>query len=307
MQLAADTAYMQFVAEWGRSIGTIEEYEFRRDLFMITDSIIAEHNATKSSWKLGHNYMSDWTEDEKARMRGYKGQPSENKNYVELDTSALPDEVDWVTKGAVTPVKDQKSCGSCWAFSTTGGMEGGHWKDTGKLLSFSEQQLVDCSKQNHGCGGGLMDKAYAFYKTESTILEADYPYTAKNGTCTETSKKLTGVKAASYTDVKPKSSDALKAAIAQQPVSVAIEADKAMFHYYASGILDTPNCGNHLDHGVLAVGYGMDSNYNPPVAYYLVKNSWNTTWGDKGFIKMAIRDGEGTCGIQMQPSWPTTN
>lgn len=221
-----------------------------------------------------------------------------------LDTTDIPASVDWVKAGAVTPIKDQAQCGSCWAFSTTGSMEGAHFLKGNELLSFSEQQLVDCSKAegNNGCGGGLMDNGFKYFEKTLAELEKDYPYTAKDGTCSFAAHPKTKVEATTFADVKPQDMDQLMAAIAKQPVSVAIEADKSMFKYYASGVLDSPSCGTHLDHGVLAVGYGVRED---GVKYYVVKNSWNTTWGDKGYIKLRAVEGAGTCGIQMQPSYPT--
>jgi len=183
-------------------------------------------------------------------------------------------------------------------------MEGAHFLKGGKLESFSEQQLVDCSKVNHGCAGGLMDDAFKYFEKNFVELEKDYPYTAKDGTCSQDKHPETKVEATTYADVKTNDMDQLMAAVATQPVSVAIEADKPMFRYYASGILDSPSCGTQLDHGVLAVGYGVRED---GVKYFVVKNSWNTTWGEKGYIKLRAVAGAGTCGIQMQASYPTTS
>merc|ERR1712160_132240 len=191
--------------------------------------------------------------------------------------------------GGVTPVKNQASCGSCWAFSSTGGMEGAHFVASGKLLSFSEQQLVSCSKLNHACNGGSMALAFRFYKSHAAVLEADYPYTS--------------VKATGYAMVTPNDSAQLKAALDKGPVSVAIEADKIAFQAYQSGVLTGSACGTQLDHGVLAVGYGTENG----TPYYLVKNSWGATWGAAGYIKIGIESGAGVCGIQEQPVQPTSN
>lgn len=217
------------------------------------------------------------------------------KNVVKLDTSLAADSVDWRTKGAVTPVKNQGQCGSCWSFSTTGSMEGAHFVKTGKLVSLSESNLVDCSWLNHGCNGGSMDLAFRYAESNPLETEADYPYTPKTGifACKYTKSKGV-VKVTTYKDVPANSSAALKAAVTQQPVSVAIEADKPVFHQYTGGIITT-GCGTALDHGVLAVGYGTASGQD----YYIVKNSWTTDWGDKGYVRVGIKDGAGVCGIQM--------
>ena len=214
--------------------------------------------------------------------------------------------VDWRTKGAVNPVKNQGQCGSCWSFSTTGSLEGAHFIKTGKLVSLSEQQFVDCDWGDNGCNGGLMDNAFKYAEKNAIALESEYPYTAKShGAFGCKSKEHPGtVKVSSYTDVAHSSSTALKTALAQQPVSVAIEADKPVFHQYTGGVITGSSCGTQLDHGVLAVGYGTDATAGD---YYIVKNSWTASWGEQGYVRIGIADGLGVCGIQSQPSWPTTD
>merc|ERR1712238_156344 len=138
---------------------------------------MAEHNAQNEHQStVGHNQFSDWTDAEYKKLLGFKSQKGLLRDEVELDTSNLADSVDWVTKGAVTPVKNQGQCGSCWAFSTTGSVEGAEFLATGKLQSFSEQQLVDCDKVDQGCNGGLMDNAFKYIEKSPLMLEAEYPY-----------------------------------------------------------------------------------------------------------------------------------
>ena len=199
----------------------------------------------------------------------------------------------------MTPIKNQEQCGSCWAFSTTGSVEGVSFISTGKLPSVSEQQLVDCSgaEGNQGCNGGLMDYGFeSIIKNKGITGETDYPYTAKDGTCAAAGKPVAAT-ISGYKDVPVNSEVGLETAIVTQPVSVAVEADQSVFQYYTGGVMDSA-CGTQLDHGVLAVGYGTEGGKE----YYKVKNSWGADWGAKGYILLARGakfNPSGQCGIQM--------
>jgi cathepsin L len=213
-----------------------------------------------------------------------------------------PASVDWRTKNAVTPVKDQQQCGSCWAFSATGSMEGAWAIKKTALVSLSEQQLVDCSTSqgNEGCNGGLMDYAFEYVIANKGITtEALYPYKAVDQKCKKPLPKA-AITISSYVDVASGDDTALETAVAMGPTSVAIEADQPAFQFYKSGIFADPSCGTQLDHGVLAVGY----NSQGAKKYWIVKNSWGADWGNAGYIWMARKTGAGECGINSENSYP---
>jgi hypothetical protein len=305
MLTAIDHAFMRHVVMNNLNIGTTEEFAFRQTLFAETDAFITNFNQQPNqTHEVGHNKFSSWSAAEMKRMLGYK-QDDENTEfrYKMFSEQNNAEGVNWVEAGAVTPVKNQGSCGSCWSFSTTGALEGMNQIATGELVSLSEQQFVACDKPlNHGCNGGSMALAFKYAKKNAIETEADYPYTAGNGdrgSCLYDSSKGV-VKDLSFSMVTPGSPDQLKAALNKGPVSIAIQADQRVFQQYTSGVL-TEGCGTQLDHGVLAVGYGIENG----TEYYLVKNSWGPEWGLNGYIKLGIEDGDGVCGIQMQPVQPS--
>ena len=281
---------------------------------------ILRHNAYSGLNSKEFREMMGFTINQEKEFKGLRGSGIKVvKQQVIYDTMNLPNSVDWITKGAVTNVKDQGQCGSCWSFSTTGSLEGAYGIKYGELISFSEQQLVDCDyglRLNHGCNGGLMDSAFSWISQNSGLCSEDsYPYisgtTKTNSECKKTCTLVSGSKIDSYTDVTPNSDESMMAALAQQPVSVAIEADQRSFQLYSEGVFSS-SCGTNLDHGVLLVGYGTDSEKG--LDYYIMKNSWSDSWGQDGYMLMGrgndpttgkpYNDGKGQCGVLMEGSYP---
>lgn len=318
---SSDYEWNRWVTLHGRNYSTHHEYNTRRSIFMNNLDMINQHNKEhdegKHNYTLGLNQFADLTQREwAAKSLGYKartGTPGKLwcgkttcslKSLMPRKLTVPPADVDWRKKGAVTPVKNQQQCGSCWSFSATGSMEGAHYIATGKLVSLSEQQLVDCSRPegDKGCFGGLMDDAFQYVVKNGGIdTEGDYPYTARDGSCQKSKQKKHVVTITGYRDVPQNDEAALAQAVAEQPVSVAIEADQPGFQFYKNGIFNAA-CGTNLDHGVLAVGYGSQEGAH----YWIVKNSWGSMWGDDGYIWLAKDTGSthGQCGIAMQPSYP---
>jgi C1A family cysteine protease len=282
-----DYKFMKWITQYNKPYQTVEEYVERFANWVRAEEEINQWNRQHfiTSYQ-GHNEYSDLSQAEWEKMNGFLNlRRLSTGPYAEF-TPTNEDSVDWVAKGAVTNVKNQGTCGSCWSFSTTGAMEGAHFNATGNLVSLSEQQLVSCSHNgNLGCMGGMMDNAFEWTKTNPLETEEQYPYKGWLGEIAgcKTEASLGKVSATSYVDVTPSNSAALKAQIAKGPVSVAIQANQAVFQRYTGGII-TEGCGTQLDHGVLAVGYGVENG----VEYYTVKNSWGATWGESGYVRLAI-------------------
>ncbi|XP_034681797.1 cysteine proteinase RD21A-like [Vitis riparia] len=307
--------YEAWLVKHGKSYNALGERERRFEIFKNNLRFIEEHNAVNRTYKVGLNRFADLTNEE-YRSR-YLGRRDETRRGLRASRVSdrysfragedLPESVDWREKGAVVPVKDQGNCGSCWAFSTIAAVEGINQIATGDLISLSEQELVDCDKSyNQGCNGGLMDYAFEFIINNGGIdSEEDYPYRAADTTCDPNRKNARVVSIDGYEDVPQNDEGSLKKAVANQPVSVAIEARGRAFQLYQSGVF-TGQCGTQLDHGVVAVGYGTENG----VDYWIVRNSWGPNWGESGYIKLE-RNLAGTetgkCGIAIEPSYPIKN
>jgi cathepsin L len=292
----------------------------RRLIWECNKNAIEEHNDEYQNglhdFLTGVNEYSDLTSDEMTeQMNGLKINGNfeklqssyDEEFYTETKTTTdglLLATVDWRKEGYVTEVKNQKQCGSCWAFSATGSLEGQHFNATKTLVSLSEQNLVDCDKVDLGCGGGIMDNAFLYIKNNKGIdTEASYPYTAKNGKHCLYKAADIGATLTSWKDLPVGNEAALKEAVSTiGPISVGIDASRPTFHNYKSGVYYDQHCSStKLDHGVLVVGYGTDKESGKE--YWLVKNSWGKTWGNAGYIKMA-RNRKNACGISTHAVYP---
>lgn len=313
LALKTEEEYESIFEKWvlqHRKIYDEHEALYRFRVFKKNLDFIEEFNAEGElkGFHVGLNKFADLTTSEfRERYGGLNrplikfSHPEHQFNYQE--TSTLPSFVDWREKGAVTPVKDQGQCGSCWSFSTTGAVEGA-WALNNSLLSLSEQNLLDCSRGygNMGCHGGLMDNAFKYIIDNKGIdTEASYPYEETSSFRCKYKTSNIGAKITDYKDVTSGSESALQNAVAfHGPVSVAIDASQTSFQLYKGGVYYEPNCSSKtLDHGVLVVGYGTGSQGD----YWIVKNSWGESWGDQGYIYMA-RNKDNNCGIATQASFP---
>jgi len=284
---------------------------------------VSKHNSehTKHGYKLAVNHLAHWHENELHAMLGHKDQTprpdDESNDEGRSKRGDPPAEMDWRTKGAVTDVKNQGNCGSCWAFSATGALEGAHFLKTGKLVSLSEENLVSCtmgllSYSNHACAGGSPVSAFDYAKDNSGLsTEADYPYMeAKTNAAGQvapcraqpvTRVARVGTPTANSKWVTPRNDEsALKAAVGTiGPISIAISVMDPTFFAYKSGIYSNPTCTGTANHAVLAVGYGTENGKD----FWIVKNSWSTQWGENGYMRIA-RNAGNMCVVASSASYP---
>uniref|UniRef100_A0A3B1K8D0 Cathepsin L.1 n=1 Tax=Astyanax mexicanus TaxID=7994 RepID=A0A3B1K8D0_ASTMX len=267
-----------------------ETYESQRKMTWLNNRKLVSQGL--KSYRLGMNIFADMDDQEYQAMfasclRSFnrtKTHPAASF-HRQADAASLPKAVNWKDKGYVTPVKDQLKCGSCWAFSATGALEGQIFKKTGKLVSLSEQQLVDCSwvEGNNGCEGGTVEMALEYVKDKGLQTEESYPYTEKEGKCRFNKEKVYATSVAT-----------------EGPISADIDVSRITFRLYDSGVYDDPFCSSSsLNHAVLVVGYDVTVNGQK---YWLVKNSWGVAWGEKGYIKMARN--KNMCGIASNAVYP---
>jgi cathepsin L len=282
-----------------------DDFQYRYRVFRSNLDYINTYNSRKTGVTLAMNKFGDLTNSEYRRLYLGLKVPS---GYQHLSSAketpkvSLPASFDWRQKGAVTGVKNQGQCGSCWSFSTTGSTEGCHQITTGNLVGLSEQNLVDCSTSegNQGCDGGLMTQAMEYIISNGGIdTESSYPYTAEDGTCSYSASNK-GATLKSYVNVNSGDESDLQVKVSTGPTSVAIDASQSSFQFYSGGVYYEPSCSSqNLDHGVLAVGWGVQGSSD----YWIVKNSWGEDWGMSGYILMS-RNRNNNCGIATMATLP---
>ncbi|XP_062279341.1 cathepsin S-like isoform X2 [Scomber scombrus] len=281
----------------------------RRTLWEKNLMLITMHNLEASmglhTYELGMNFMGDMTPAEFQQFFGGLTPPTDLKRAPSLflgTTGAdVPDTIDWREKGCVTSVKYQGKCGSCWAFSAAGALEGQLAMTTGKLVDLSPQNLVDCSWKygNQGCNRGNKYKAFEYVMDEGIESEASYPYEGSEGECRHNPMNR-AANCSDYILLPRGDEEEMKQAVGTiGPVSVSIDAQQSSFQFYKSGVYDDPNCTQNTNHAVLAVGYGTDNGQD----YWLVKNSWGTGFGEEGYIRMS-RNKNNQCGIALYAGYP---
>ena len=297
-----DSEFSAFKAEYGKHYSSPEEQRYRMSVFNMNLNKIEAHNAKKLPWTMGVNKFADITEEEFAfKFCGCAKDPKQRSGIMKPIFGDAPESVDWREKGAVTPVKDQRSCGSCWAFSTTGTVEGAYFIHSGKLVSLSEQQLVDCAKepkyQAKGCSGGWPWSVMDYVSDHGLCTEEDYPYKGVDQDCHEDVCTV-AVKSASKVLLPQQDEVSLANAVALTPVSVVLDANQ--FQFYKQGIIN--RCSENINHAVLAVGYGEEEG----MKYWLIKNSWGGDWGERGYVRIEKdAGGMGRCAITYSSVYPT--
>ncbi|KAL9250906.1 Senescence-specific cysteine protease SAG39-like protein [Drosera capensis] len=301
----------QWMAKYGRVYRDNAEKEIRFEIFKKNAEYMEAMNKLNRGFTLGLNEFSDMTNEEfRATHNGYKrharhASSVKTTSFKYENLTDVPASIDWRSQGAVTPIKNQGQCGCCWAFAAIAATEGITEIKTGTLTSLSEQQVVDCDTNGNdqGCNGGYADGAFQYIINAGGVTtEANYPFVGSQGTCNTNAASQVAATLTSFQDVTANSEAALLQAVAQQPVAVAIDASGSDFQQYSGGVF-SGSCGTNLDHAVTAVGYGTTSDGTD---YWIVKNSWGTSWGEQGYIRMqrGVNSPQGICGIAMQASFP---
>jgi len=307
------SSWKEFKTLFGKSYSTEAEEKQRFEIWQENSRKVAEHNAKHeaglTTFTMAINRFADMTNEEfSAKRKGFTPNgktKSRGVQFLPPHNVKLPDKIDWRTKGYVTPVKDQGPCGSCWAFSAVGALEGQHYRKTKSLVSLSEQDLVDCvyPDRNTCDKGGEMNDAFEFISTHGGIdTEASYPYEAIQRKC-RFNKTNVGATDIGTVKIPLGNEQLLQNAVGTVgPLSVGIDAS-FNFQYYGGGILDDGTCYSDekkLNHGVVVVGYDTSPEGIP---YWIVRNSWGAGWGEAGYIRMS-RNKSNQCGIATDASYP---
>lgn len=290
---------------WMRETGNMftgDEYQFRLGIWLNNKRLVQSHNAANLGFTLALNKLAHLSPSEYKSMLGYRPTKVQKKFFSSKTVADAA--IDWRDKGVVNAIQDQGSCGSCWAFSAIQAQESRYAIVYGNLQKLSEQNLVDCVNECYGCGGGEMYIALEYAISNQGgkfMLESDYPYTAKDGTCKfDSSKGVSKITGIEWADTGNEASLA-RIISSYGPASVGIDASLYSFHLYSGGIYSDPGCSIwSLDHGVGCVGYGSEGSTN----YWIIRNSLGTTWGEKGYMRMA-KDKENMCGIATEAIVPT--
>jgi C1A family cysteine protease len=319
----SSSEYDAFIAKYRRNYATVNEYEFRKQIFESNLAFIEEFNSQGKTWTLAVNNFADMTKEEVKRFMGFSNFKESGMKPLRTitapkDTSVNDVEINWIDKGYVNAIKNQANCGSCWAFAANAGVESA-WRRFKEIKgekitppNLSEQMLVDCDPYSAGCLGGFMNNAYYLYTNQCPVFEGDYPYTAKDGDCNVKGKACATDRLLGWYDLPAFDDEALRHALNLGPVPVAIQAENPKFYLYEGGIISGDECGYHLDHGVAIIGEHFETVKGETVKIWDVRNSWGETWGEKGYVRIQRSfakdtrgNNVGVCGINQANSLPT--
>ncbi|CAG9313014.1 unnamed protein product [Blepharisma stoltei] len=295
--------FQGFMAKYNKAYANEEEYQARLKIFRDNYAYARVHNTLGRSYRLGITQFIDMTQEEFSSIYApYKYQLPERKNLSgNLKNATNVTSWDWRAKGAVTPVGNQLQCGDGYAFAAAGAVEGIWFITNHTLVALSEQEIVDCSTRfgNEGCNGGLPTNSFQFAMAHGLTSNTNYPYKGTKGKCTTKAQNQPVANIISYQTAEANAPNNLMGLVVQQPITVVVQSNQAAWRMYTGGII-SQDCGTDVDHSVLIVGF--DNTNNPP--YWIVKNSYGPSWGESGYLRIAITSGEGVCGINLYPAYP---
>jgi C1A family cysteine protease len=297
------SSFVDFVKTYNKAY-TVDEFFNRFEIFQSNMALAEEHNAKSTSWTMGVTQFADLTGEEFSKLylgKVFRKERFENTQQFTPQRENDDPAFDWRSKGAVSPVRNQGQCGSCWAITVVAAVESACYILNHNLTQQSVQALMDCSGSigNQGCNGGYVDESFKWLQSNFLPEDACYPYTAESGTsCKKTCPPIKKCKVTGFKDVAKGDEAAMMTALNKQPLAAVIEADQSAFQMYTGGVIDSPTCGKNLDHTALLIGYGTDSGKQ----YWTLQNSWGTTWGEQGYVRM-VRNKD-MCGLADMVSYP---